>query len=427
MTFQESISWLYSQLPMFQRDGASAYKKDLTNTLKLCDWLDNPHKKLKVIHIAGTNGKGSVSHMLAAVLQAAGYKTGLYTSPHLRCFTERIRINGVPVTEEEVCRFTEKFIHDAPDVAPSFFELTVAMAFDYFVREQVEVAVIETGMGGRLDSTNVVLPMCSVITTIGLDHTAFLGPDLPSIAAEKAGIIKPGIPVVIGQRHPETAPVFEQVAARQHAPLLWADRVGLQMAQDWDYLNGRRNYVWEDEGLSISLPLAGIYQSGNLQTVLATLPILRENGFTLPAEACVEGLSDCVTKTGFQGRWQLLSQQPYALADTAHNPQGFELVMQQLAAMGAQRYHLVLGFVADKDVQALLERIPRFSCHVYACAPAMPRALEVKQLEPLLIDNNFSYSLHDSVADAYLSAKGFWREKDVIFVGGSTFVVSEVV
>ncbi|HKJ49098.1 MAG TPA: Mur ligase family protein, partial [Christiangramia sp.] len=328
-TYQDTVDWMFQQLPMYQRIGKQAFKKDLSNTLKLAEHLDHPESKFKSIHVAGTNGKGSVSHMLASVLQSAGYKTGLYTSPHLKDFRERIRVNGKMISQEEVISFIEENQIFLGQNKLSFFEMTVGMAFDHFAKEKVDIAIIETGMGGRLDSTNIITPVLSVITNIGLDHTAFLGEDLGTIALEKAGIIKEKTPVVIGERHIETSKVFEGKAHEKNSKILFA--------QDYSFPKYQTD-------------LKGSYQKKNLRTVLASLKVLRELGWDLSEESFINGLRNVKLHTGLQGRWDVIREKPKVICDTAHNAEGLELVLKQLKKEKFQQLHIVLGVVSDKDL-----------------------------------------------------------------------------
>jgi dihydrofolate synthase/folylpolyglutamate synthase len=349
MTYKETVEWMFSRLPMYQLQGASAYKKDLNNTLLLAAHLGNPEQQIKTIHIAGTNGKGSVSNMLSSILQEAGYKTGLYTSPHLKDFRERVKINGIDVSEEFVCRFIEKNKPFFEEQELSFFEMTVGLAFDYFKEEEVDIAVIETGMGGRLDSTNIITPLVSVITNIGMDHTQFLGNSLTAIAKEKAGIIKPNVPVVIGEYNEETKPVFLAKAEECKAAIYFAsDEV-------------RETYPSD---------LVGDYQDQNKKTVLKTIEILRER-LPVTDENVKEGLLNVVKNTGFKGRWQQLHDNPTAIADTAHNSHGLKIVMAQLQKQKFNVLRIVFGVVNDKDLDEILPLLPKNAIY-YFCRPDVP-------------------------------------------------------
>lgn len=404
MTYQETLDYLFSQLPMFQRIGQAAYKANLDNTHALCALLGNPEKKLKTIHVAGTNGKGSTSHMLAAVLQAAGYKTGLYTSPHLIDFRERIRINGMPIEKEFVVDFVTKYKADCEAIQPSFFEWTVGLAFDYFVQHEVDIAVIETGMGGRLDSTNVISPEVSIITNIGFDHMQFLGDTLPKIAGEKAGIIKPNIPVVIGERHPETDFVFSKKAKALHAPILFA----------------------EDEVFvaSIETDLKGIYQAKNLQTVRVALTLIQQTWPNITAEAIANGLSNVAATTGLMGRWQTISLEPTIICDTGHNEHGLAYIKKQLSEQKFDRLHLVLGSTNEKNAEILFNYFPD-DAFFYLTQAAIPRAKPVEELAAEAEKRNLNYKQFNTVAAAIEAAKSNAGPSDFIFIGGSTFIVAD--
>lgn len=425
--YESATRWLFAQLPMFQRDGAAAYKADLNNTIRLCKALNNPENDFPCIHIAGTNGKGSTSHMLASIFQEAGYKTGLYTSPHLSSFTERIRINGEPIPEKAVLDFLNETRPLLEEIRPSFFETTVAMAFSRFSSEKVDIAIIETGMGGRLDSTNVVHPLISVITNIGADHIQFLGDTFEKIASQKAGIIKPGIPVVIGRKHPETDPVFMKMAKKNMASLYFAQDLVKVEAQPWNTLEKFRRFdiILNQEKEIINSPLTGDYQRENIGTVRTVLHCLKTNGGPDLENFFKKGVENILLNTGFWGRWQILDTQPLCIADTGHNADGFGAAMQQLSTLQAAQYRLVLGFVSDKDVTKLLSLIP-FPAKIYACAPAIPRALPVGELKKILDALNWESSIFPDVYTAFVQAKKDSDKNDVIFVGGSTFVVAEL-
>lgn len=406
MDYKQTLDWMFAQLPMYQKLGASAYRKDLTNTLLLAAYLGNPEKNVKTIHIAGTNGKGSTSSMLASVLQQAGYKVGLYTSPHLRDFRERIKINGQNISEEFVVNFIEKHKAFFEQNNLSFFEMTVGLAFDFFEEEKVDVAVIEVGMGGRLDSTNIITPFVSVITNIGLDHTQFLGNTLAEIASEKAGIIKPAIPVVIGEYTSETRRVFEKKAKETDSEIYFAsDLISDTPASD----------------------LTGKYQEKNKKTVLQTLKVLQQkNLFKISEDNITNGLLNVVKNTGLLGRWQILQENPKIICDTAHNKHGLEIVLEQLLQEKFDMLHIVLGTVSDKDLDSVLPLFPKEAAY-YFCKPDVPRGLEAMVLQEkascfFLIGKTYS-----SVNKALENAKKNASANDLIFVGGSTFVVAEVV
>ena len=405
MTYQETLDWLFVQLPMYQRQGGANYKIDLSKTLDLVKYLGNPEKEFKSVHIAGTNGKGSTSHMLASVLQEAGYKVGLYTSPHLKDFRERIRINGQVVTEAFVIDFVAHHKAYFEKHNLSFFEMTVGMAFSYFAEEQVDIAVIEVGLGGRLDSTNIITPEVAVITNIGLDHTKFLGTTLSEIAAEKAGIIKAEIPVVIGISVPETKEVFEQIAKERNSPLYEATNFS---------------------GVIYPSDLKGSYQLENVRTALQTLRILREKGWELPEEAVQVGLLNVVKNTGLMGRWQLLKERPKVLCDTGHNAEGLSYVLNQLRTENYQKLHMVIGVVDDKDLDRILPLFPKEAVY-YFTKPKISRGLHSRVLQERAEMFGLKGECFDTVPQAYEQALASADVDDLIFVGGSTFVVAEVV
>ena len=404
MTYKETTDWMFSQLPMFQMQGASAYKKDLTNTHLLVEHLQHPETKFKSIHVAGTNGKGSTSSMIASILQEAGYKVGLYTSPHLKDFRERIRINGEMISEDFVVDFISenKSFFEAHQL--SFFEMTVGLAFDYFVKEQVDVAVIEVGMGGRLDSTNVITPLVSVITNIGFDHTQFLGDTLPKIAAEKAGIIKSNIPVVIGEYSEETKPVFLDKAKFENAPIYFA--------QD------NPEVVYE-------CALLGDYQLYNKKTVLQAIKLLQTH-FAIDESHITKGFKNVIQNTGLLGRWQILDKAPFTVCDTAHNSHGLKIVLNQIQKHSFETLYVVLGVVNDKDLDSILPLFPK-NAKYYFCKPNVPRGLGAEILKQKASDFGLLGKVFDSVSEAYVNAKEMASKSDFIYIGGSTFVVAEIV
>ncbi len=404
MTYQETTAWLFSQLPMFQMQGASAYKKDLTNTLLLVEHLQHPESIFKSIHVAGTNGKGSTSSMIASILQEAGYKVGLYTSPHLKDFRERIRINGEMISEDFVVDFVaqNKSFFEANQL--SFFEMTVGLAFDYFAKEQVDVAVIEVGMGGRLDSTNVITPLVSVITNIGFDHTQFLGDTLPKIAAEKAGIIKSNIPVVIGEYSEETKLVFTAKAKLENAPIYFAQ---------------------DNPEVTFECALLGDYQVHNKKTVLQAIELLQSQ-FDIDEKHIKLGLKNVIQNTGLLGRWQILKQKPFAVCDTAHNSHGLKIVLNQIQKHFFKTLHIVLGVVNDKDLDSILPLFPK-NANYYFCKPNVPRGLDAEFLKQKASDFGLFGKVFNSVSDAYEDARKTATKSDFIYIGGSTFVVAEIV
>jgi len=426
MNYQEALDFLFSQLPMYQRDGKVAYKANLNNTLALDAYFNEPHKKFKTIHVAGTNGKGSVSHILASVLQEAGLKTGLYTSPHLIDFRERIKINGQLIPEHEVVEFVSAHQQIILDLKPSFFELTVAMAFDYFARQKVDVAVIEVGMGGRLDSTNIITPLVSIITNIGLDHTQFLGETLPLIATEKAGIIKRGIPVIIGEQHPETRPVFEAIAKENEAPICFAEKrftlLRSSIKDGFQHVSVKN----EQSGttLEAELDLLGIYQKKNILTVMAAMQLIIPS-FGIPKSAVVSGLSKVIINTGLQGRWQQVSEKPRVICDTGHNLEGITLVLEQLKKESFEKLHFIFGMVNDKDPEKILRILPKNDIYYFTRA-SIPRALNEQELFEKATQKGLFGASYHNVQDAYHAAIEKATANDLIFVGGSTFVVADL-
>lgn len=405
MNYQDTVNWMFKQLPMYQNQGKTAFKKDLANTHLLATHLKNPQNKFKSIHVAGTNGKGSTSHMLASVLQEAGYKVGLYTSPHLKDFRERIKINGKMVSQQFVIGFIKRNLSFFESNKLSFFEMTVGMAFDYFSRQNVDIAVIEVGLGGRLDSTNIITPEVSVITNIGFDHVQFLGDTYEAIAKEKAGIIKPNVPVVIGETQKETNDVFIAIAEKNNAQIYFADQLIKTTYQS---------------------DLKGNYQKHNLKTVVQTLKVL--NGRTVHiSEANVKsGLLNVVKNTGLKGRWQVLQEQPKIICDTAHNKEGLHYVMHQIKAETFKTLHMVFGVVNDKDLNAIIPLLPKHAIY-YFCKPDVPRGLDVNVLKSHFSENGYRGTAYSSVKNALDAAKNKAVNDDLIYIGGSTFVVAEIV
>ncbi len=428
MTYQETLEWMFNKLPMYQRIGAAAYKADLNNTIQLLDLLDNPHNSFKSVHVAGTNGKGSVSHTLASVFQEAGYKTGLYTSPHLRDFRERIRINGEMIPEENVVQFIDTYKDKFEAMELSFFEMTVGMAFDYFRNEKVDIAIVEVGMGGRLDSTNLITPELSIITNIDFDHTKFLGDTRAKIAYEKAGIIKPGIPVVIGETHPETEQVFIDKAKECGSPIYFADQIFDCDKIYFESFTEQKFDVWKNSELymeAIEIPLMGNYQQKNLTTVMCAIDLLR-NKFNLSDDDIRDGISKVVRNTHLMGRWQILCKDPLTIADTGHNVAGITEVVRQLAEMHYGKLHFVLGMVNDKDIDSVLQLLPR-GAEYYFCKADIPRGLDANILAEKAFDMGLRGQVFESVSHAYRSAVNNARFGDVVFIGGSNFTVAEVV
>jgi dihydrofolate synthase/folylpolyglutamate synthase len=402
MTYQKTIDWMFSQLPMYQRQGKTAFKKDLTNIIAFCEVLKHPEHKFKSIHVGGTNGKGSTSHIISSILQEAGYTVGLYTSPHLKNFTERIRINGEEVSQNFVVDFIAKNKSFLNKQQLSFFEMTVGMAFDYFAKQHVDIAIIEVGLGGRLDSTNVINPEVSVITNIGYDHTQFLGDTLKEIASEKAGIIKNNTPVVIGEDQDEVMDVFLQKASEMNADIHFSSDI-------------KHNYTTD---------LLGSYQEKNIRTALQTLQVL--SGFAISETHIRQGLLNVVKNTNFKGRWQILQEQPKVICDTAHNKEGLQIVLNQLGNQSFKNLHIVLGVVNDKKLEELLPLFPK-EANYYFCKPDIPRGLDKYELEVKANLFGLFGSTYESVNEAYLQAVFNADKEDLVFVGGSTFVVAEVV
>lgn len=404
MTYPETLQWMFAQLPMYQQQGASAYKKDLTNTILLAEHLGNPEKLIKCVHVAGTNGKGSTSSMIASVLQEAGYKVGLYTSPHLKDFRERIKINGEMISEDFVVGFiaSNKSFFEKNEL--SFFEMTVGLAFEYFAKEKVDVAVIEVGMGGRLDSTNIITPLVSVITNIGFDHTQFLGTTLDAIAGEKAGIIKPNVPVVIGEYTEETKPVFVAKAEDCKSEIYFAS----DLIQK-EYPSG----------------LLGDYQVHNKKTVVQAVEVLKSY-FEISEENLKDGLLNVVANTGLLGRWQQIHSGPKVICDTAHNSHGLKIVLNQIQKENFKQLHFVLGVVNDKDLDDILPLFPK-NANYFFCRPNVPRGLDEKILQQKALGFGLKGRVFDSVSEAYQEALRISDADDFVYIGGSTFVVAEIV
>ncbi len=403
--YSQTVEWMFQQLPMYQRIGADAFKKDLTNILGFSEKLGNPQLNFKTIHVAGTNGKGSTSHMLASILQEAGYKVGLYTSPHLKDFRERIRIDGKEIPEDTVIRFIDENRSFLEAHKLSFFEMTVGMAFDHFSREKVDIAVIEVGLGGRLDSTNIITPILSVITNIGKDHVQMLGDTLEKIAFEKAGIIKPGVPVVIGENQVETKVVFNETAKRLKSEIIFAEDLNPE------------NYFSD---------LTGEYQLKNIQTVVASIRRLTNNGFNISEENIYNGLLKVKENTGLRGRWDILQPNPKVICDTAHNAEGLVYVMKQLLKEDFRKLHIVLGVVNDKDLEKILPLFPK-EAEYYFCCPNVPRGMDAAYLRNQALKFELTGSVYSSVSNAYLKALSEAEKTDVIYVGGSTFTVAEII
>ena len=402
MTYQETLDWMFSQLPMYQRQGKTAFKKDLTNISAFCGVLKNPQNKFASIHVGGTNGKGSTSHIISSILQEAGYKVGLYTSPHLKNFTERIRINGEEVSKHFVVDFITKNKYFLKTQQLSFFEMTVGLAFEYFATQNVDIAVIEVGLGGCLDSTNIIYPEVAVITNIGYDHMQFLGDTLPEIAAEKAGIIKQNTPIIIGEKQDAVVDVFEQKATQMNAEI---------------YFASDKQYDYESD-------LLGSYQEKNMSTAIHAVKALK--GYVISESHIINGLKNVVQNTNFKGRWQILQYKPLVICDTAHNKEGLSYVMNQLASLSFDKLHMVLGVVNDKKLDDILTLFP-IKATYYFCKPNIPRGLNEIDLQSTAENFHLVGDTYGSVHEAYLKAISDAEIDDVVFVGGSTFVVAEVV
>jgi len=428
MDYQQTLAYLFTKLPLFSRIGAAAYRSDLTNTIALSEFLGRPERRFPSVHVAGTNGKGSTSHMLAAIFQSAGYRTGLYTSPHLKDFRERIKVDGQMIREAFVVDFVQRIRPLSETMDPSFFEVTVAMAFEYFAVEKVDIAIIEVGLGGRLDSTNIITPELSVITNIGYDHMNMLGETLPLIAFEKAGIIKQGVPVVVGEHHPETAPVFRQRAAEDQAALTFADEQ--RTVYDWKYQ--RHHLVAEvatspvaDDKEFYQLDLPGIYQTKNLLTVLEAVHILRTKGWKLDEAAVHRGLQHVKKLTGLHGRWELIHEHPDVVLDVAHNEDGMRQLVQQIEITDHEALHIVLGMVGDKDIQRALALLPR-AARYYFTRAEIPRALPEDKLAEQARRYGLEGNTYPTVAGAMKAARSHAKARDLVIVCGSVFVVGEV-
>jgi dihydrofolate synthase / folylpolyglutamate synthase len=429
MNYTETIDFLYSQLPVFHRIGKAAYKANLDNTLALDRYFGHPHRKFRSVHIAGTNGKGSVSHMLASVFQEAGYKTALYTSPHLKDYRERIRVNGKMIPKDEVTDFVKNNMGIISELNPSFFEMSVAMAFEYFARENVDVAIVETGLGGRLDSTNIIDPLLSVITNIGYDHMDLLGDTLGKIASEKAGIIKNNTPVIIGETSLETEKIFLDRAEKAGSKIYFADQLFSCSLGNMNYMNGERRYILTmhetGESFEGKTGLGGDYQSNNIPVVACAVEILR-NKFDISETHIEKGIEKVMGNTGLSGRWQILNKNPLVICDTGHNKEGISIVLRQLGSLNASRIHFVIGFVNDKDLSLVLPLFPSDASYYFTKA-AVPRALDQNLLMAKAAEYGLRGDAYENISDAYRAARVMAASDDIIFIGGSTFVVAEVI
>ncbi len=401
MIYRDTLDYLFSQLPMYQRSGAAAYKEDIGNIIKACDILKDPHKKFKSIHIAGTNGKGSTAHMLASILQESGFKTGLYTSPHLKDFRERIKINGKMISKNQVIDFVKKNKTEFEKINMSFFEYTVAMAFDYFAESQVDIAIIETGLGGRLDSTNIISPELSIITNIGYDHTNLLGSKLEQIAKEKAGIIKEKTPVVIGRKQEEIInDIFKKTANNKKSKIYFSD------------INNN----------NISCDLKGEYQNENINTTIKAIEVLN---WDIDNKTINKGLKNVIKNTGLYGRWQIISKKPYIICDTGHNQDGIKNITAQLKKINFNNLHFIFGTVKDKNIIDIIKLLPKEAMY-YFCAANIDRAFNASKLQDISLELNLQGNAYNSVKDAYNNAISNYKKDDLIFIGGSTFVVAEI-
>lgn len=424
MTYKETLDWLFTQLPMYQREGQAAYKANLNNTLKLDAHFQHPHQHFKTVHIAGTNGKGSVSHMLASILQEAGYKTGLYTSPHLKDFRERVKINGEMIGEQYVIDFVAQNKELFTDIHPSFFEMTVALAFKYFADSQVDIAVIEVGLGGRLDSTNIIQPLASVITNISFDHMALLGNTLPAIAKEKAGIIKPNVPAIAGIRDKDYDFVFEEKAKEcnttlQFASDNWTTRYNANETYD---LCNRQGIRFD----SLASELKGLYQRKNIPVVIETVLALRTQGLTISDENIRNGIAKVIHNTGLFGRWQQLADSPYTVCDTGHNIDGLTEIVAQITTCKYSILHFIIGMVSDKDIESVLHILPK-DARYYFCKASIPRAMNEEKLAEKAAFAGLRGKTYPTVAEAFAAARNNANPDDMIYIGGSTFVVAEVI
>jgi dihydrofolate synthase/folylpolyglutamate synthase len=428
MNYKETLDYMFTKLPMFQRTGQAAYKANLDTTLALDEYFNHPHKKFKSIHVAGTNGKGSVSHTIASVLQSAGYKVGLYTSPHLRDFRERIKINGELIDENYVVEFVKKSAHKFEELSPSFFEMTVAMAFNFFADQEVDVAVIEVGLGGRLDSTNIITPLLSVITNISKDHTNLLGSELCQIAREKAGIIKEGIPVIIGEKQGEINTIFEGIASEKNSDLKFSE--DQYKIESCELVDGKRNLIYKtcDDNSSLNLfcDLLGIYQIKNIRTALCVFDELNKQAWNISEESIIQGIAEVKNKTGLLGRWQTIGSKPNVICDTGHNVAGIKEIIEQIGSMDYRKLHIVFGVVNDKDIDDILLLMPKDASYYYTRAD-IPRALDQNVLAAKAKSYGLVGNTYPSVKLALEAAKINANENDLVFVGGSTFVVAEVV
>lgn len=427
MNYQETLDYMFSQLPMFQRIGSAAYKDNLDNTIAICKLLDHPENKFRSIHIAGTNGKGSTSHMIASILQDAGYRVGLYTSPHLKDFRERIKINGEMISESFVIDFVERYKNDFEKIQPSFFEMTVGLAFDYFSKSNIDIAVIEVGLGGRLDSTNVITPELSIITNISFDHMALLGNTLEKIAKEKAGIIKKNVPVIIGETHPETKTVFETISSINNTSIVFADQE--LKTSNLRYTPSLLMDIQTNNTIKLKdleSGLSGQYQEKNIKTVITAVDHLIRKDFHITENNVRNGIKEVVKNTGLLGRWQKLSEFPLTIADTGHNEAGIKEVLEQISKTPHAHLHFVIGMVNDKDISTILKMLPKNATY-YFCKANIPRALAAGELKQQAEEIGLQGQIFNTVKEALAAAQLNAGTNDLVFVGGSTFTVAEVV
>jgi dihydrofolate synthase/folylpolyglutamate synthase len=428
MNFSATLDYIYNKLPCYQRIGQAAYKENLDNIIALLNYIGNPHKNVRCVHIAGTNGKGSVSHMCASIFQEAGYKTGLYTSPHLIDFRERIQINGIPISKRAVSSFIEKYKNFIENIQPSFFEITVALCFDYFASHNVDIAIIETGLGGRLDSTNIIVPVLSIITNISFDHTQLLGNTLEKIAIEKAGIIKPNIPIIIGEYQKDIEHVFIKKAQQNNSTLLYAEKICTLHSKNESTWYSHFSISIEDTILykNLQSPLTASYQKKNIQTVCAAIHNLRNSFSKIHKKHIVKGIANTIQNTNLQGRWQIIQSKPLIVCDTAHNYAGIAETMKQLLSLNYSDIHIIWGMVNDKDVESIMNLLPH-NAHYYITKPSIERGMDVQKLADFFKNNSLSYTTYHSVKKAYQTAVQRITKKSVLYIGGSTFVVADFI
>ncbi|MDG5799138.1 bifunctional folylpolyglutamate synthase/dihydrofolate synthase [Marinilabiliaceae bacterium ANBcel2] len=428
MEYSQVIKFLFEQLPVYQRTGSPAYKNSLNNTLELDKLLNHPHKKFKTVHVAGTNGKGSVSHLTASILKEAGYKTGLYTSPHLKDFRERIKVDGEMISKNTVVKFVETYQKEIEKIAPSFFEITVAMAFEYFAQKKVDIAVIETGLGGRLDSTNIIMPEVSIITNISLDHTSLLGNTITEIAKEKAGIIKPNTPVIVGRLQKETDQLFRQVSNKQKSQLCFAPKQYKGIIKNESETGFILDINKKSEPLykNVLLPLGGSYQIENIITVTAAIEILNSKGVKTDEKSFYKGIKNIIENTQLQGRWQKIEKKPLIICDTAHNQESIKIVVEQLEKRKRGKLHIIFGMVNDKETDKIVSLLPKNAIYYFTNA-SIPRSIPAKELKEICARYNLKGEAYCDVKSAIAKAKKLSTHNDLIFIGGSTFIVADAI